>query len=256
MEQIYIDNSNSNKMTNYNHVIKNLQDYMLNENIMNKATEDMLQQNKKNNFNKNQQKSTVIPNETFLPKEVDSLFWCFYIMKNSFTNYDMLNVKNIVVEKKIKIDYIEKIRQQKILLKTYKFSTLTDIENKLANEDKIDISTFLTLCLIENLNIIITFKKSYYELLTNDSNNIFILTEFENKVYGINTNINCSDKIQNIKASMYKIENINKPIKSISVYKVDELIEICNKLSIDVINKTTNKNKNKKELYESIIQYF
>ena len=55
---------------------------------------------------------------------------------------------------------------------------------------------------------------------------------------------------------MLKIDNIDKPIKSISAYKVQELIDFCIKLSIEYVNNETNKNKNKNELYESLIQYF
>jgi hypothetical protein len=41
-----------------------------------------------------------------------------------------------------------------------------------------------------------------------------------------------------------------------SGYKLSELVEICEKLAIDIFNKDTNKSKNKKDLYETIIQYF
>jgi hypothetical protein len=41
-----------------------------------------------------------------------------------------------------------------------------------------------------------------------------------------------------------------------SGYKISELVEICEKLAIDTINKETNKPKCKKDLYEAIIQYF
>ena len=53
-----------------------------------------------------------------------------------------------------------------------------------------------------------------------------------------------------------KLDNIDKPIKSMSGYKISELVEICEKLAIDTVNKETNKPKCKKDLYEAIIQYF
>jgi len=55
---------------------------------------------------------------------------------------------------------------------------------------------------------------------------------------------------------LYKLDSLNKPIKSLSSYKVSELLNIANKLAIEIINKQTGKNKTKNELYESIIQYF
>ena len=64
------------------------------------------------------------------------------------------------------------------------------------------------------------------------------------------------EEITNYKNEFYKIDNIDKPIKSISAYKVQELTDFCNKLSIETINNETKKHKNKNELYESLIQYF
>jgi hypothetical protein len=52
------------------------------------------------------------------------------------------------------------------------------------------------------------------------------------------------------------MDNVDKPIKSVSAYKVSDLMDICNKLAIVTKNEETGKNKSKSELYESIIQYF
>ena len=182
------------------------------------------------------------------------LFWCFYVMKNGDFSYEILNNRNFILEKKIKFEYIDKIRNEKQLIKSYKISTLTHIENELANESKIDISTFLSLCIIENINVIYVHKKTYYELLMNDTNILYIIYSLDNYKFGVKLDINNdSEKIKN---TLYKIENIDKPIKSITYYKISDLITICNKLSITTLNESTNKNKNKKELYESLIQYF
>ena len=63
-------------------------------------------------------------------------------------------------------------------------------------------------------------------------------------------------KIELYRSTLFKVDDVEKPIKSISSYKVSELVEFCNKLGIEIINKDTNKNKSKKDLYESLIQYF
>ena len=165
----------------------------------------------------------------------------------------MLEYKNILIEKKHKIEYVEKIRKEKQIVKTYKFATLTHIENNLANENQLDIKTFLTLCAIENLNVLFVKNKTYFELLMNDSNELYIVHLLQNNKYGYEINpINA----QQIKTTLYKLDSIDKPIKSITGYKLLELIEICKKLAIDIVNKETNKNKCKKDLYEAIILYF
>ena len=242
---------------NYNHVFNNLQDYMLNETNIKRALEMKIQTEmrsfKSKNDNENKSKDLKPKNTIFVPREKDSLFWCFYIMKYGDAKYEVLDNKNILTEKKHKIEYVEKIRKEKQIVKTYKFATLTHIENNLANENHLDIKTFLTLCAIENLNVLFVKNKTYYELLMNDTNELYIVYLLQNNKYGYELNpINA----QQIKTTLYKLDSIDKPIKSMSGYKLLELVEICNKLAIDIVNKETNKNKCKKELYETIIQYF
>jgi hypothetical protein len=176
-------------------------------------------------------------------------------MKHGLLNYQMINSRNIVFEKTNKIEYIEKIRKEKHILKNYKFASISNIENNLVNDFKIDTFSFLTLCVIENINVIFIKRKTYYELQMNDSNTVYIIKQNENEKYGFEmiekTNKNVYD---NYKNNYYQIDNIDKPIKSITYYKVSDLIDICIKLCIEQTNTETGKQKPKKELYESIIQ--
>ena len=249
-----------NTNTNYNDVIKNLQDYMLDETNMKKSLEMKLVSEKKVTMEmKLASENKVVKNKEkekpalFIPREKDTLFWCFYVMKHGDVKYEMLEHKNILTEKKIKIEYVEKIRKEKQIVKTYKFATLTHIENNLANENQLDVKTFLTLCAVENLNVLFVKNKTYYELLMNDSNEVHTVHLLQNYKYG--HEINPTGATQ-IKTTLYQLDNIDKPIKSMSGYKLSELVEISEKLAIETVNKDTNKSKNKKELYEAIIQYF
>ena len=243
----------------YNDVINKLQYYMLNENTIKRSLHCRI-----NNFENNstttkisrQPPPTIIKDKcnTFTPVQKDALFWCFYILKYGEHNYEMLDNINIVLEKKLKIDYVEKIRKEKQIVKSYKFATLTHLENKLANEEKIDLNTFFTLCVIENINVLYVCKNTYFELLMNDDK-IHIIHRLDNySKYGYE-GIEQS-KIELYRSTLFKVDNVEKPIKSISSYKVSELVEFCNKLGIEIYNKDTNKSKSKKELYESLIQYF
>ena len=221
------------------------------ENI-NKNVKENISENKSvtltSNIVKNNNKNNI-----FIPREKDSLFWCFFLIKNGHLKYELIENKNIITEKQLKIGYVEEIRKHKPIIKQYKFTTLTNIENNLANEEKLNINTFLTLCVIENINVLFVKNRTYYELLMNDSNNIFIVYFLNNGKFGYEEN---ASKIDNIKLTFFKLDNIEKPIKSIAYYKIHDLIEICNKLSIDTTNKETNKCKSKKDLYEDIIKSF
>jgi hypothetical protein len=67
-----------------------------------------------------------IENPFFIPRQKDTLFWCFYILVNGIDKYENLNVINIVVEKTLKIEYVEKLRLKKDLLK-YDFADYNNI---------------------------------------------------------------------------------------------------------------------------------
>jgi hypothetical protein len=244
----------------YNDVINKLHDYMLNENTIKRS----LARRINNNFENNTEKSNKISRQNlvpikdkcnmFTPTQKDTLFWCFYILKYGENNYEMLDNINIVLEKKLKIDYIEKIRKEKQIVKSYKFATLTHLENQLANEEKIDLSTFFTLCVIENINVLYVCKKTYFELLMNDDK-IHIIHRLDNYSKFGYEGIEQS-KIELYRSTLFKVDNVEKPVKTISSYKVSELVEFCVKLGIEIYIKDTNKNKSKKDLYESLIQYF
>lgn len=197
--------------------------------------------------------------DLFIPKEQDSLFWCYYIISSGDSNYEMLNVKNSLVAKQIKINYVNKIRMNKQIIKTYKFDTITNIECNLANDNIINIKSIMSLCAIDKINVIFVSRNTYYELLMNDTEPIYIIREIENsskysKKYGFEIANNCS--LEQIRTTLYKLDVLDKPIKALSSYKLQDLIDICNKLAIETKHKDTGKNKSKNDLYESIIQYF
>lgn len=202
---------------------------------------------------------TKIPSLS-IPREQDSLFWCYYIIKNGDVKYEMLQNRNILITKQLKIDLVSKIRENKPIIKTYKFDTITNLESNLANDNNISIKTFMTLCAIDNINIIFISKKTYFKLLTNDSGITYIIREIDNsqlkynKQYGYE--IVTEELLNEIHSNLYEVDSLDKPIKGISAYKVSDLLNIANKLAIEVINKENGKNKTKNELYESIIQYF
>lgn len=218
-----------------------------------------------NNKNKDKDINSIILNKKqnlFIPKEQDSLFWCYYIIQNGFMDYETQMNKNSLLTKQLKIKYVNLIRENKQIAKTYKFDTLTSTENNLVNEDTINIKTILTLCAINKINLIYVSGRIYYELMMNDSDKIYLIKELPSnqkyknsyKKYGFEMATN--ESINEIKSTLYRLDNIDKPIKGLSSYKVQELIDIANKLAIETKNNETGKNKSKNELYELIIQYF
>ena len=191
--------------------------------------------------------------DTFFPDVHDSLFWSFYIMKNGQEAYESLGKINIVIERKIKIEYIERFRESKQVLKTYKTAPITHLENILLNEKQIDIKTLIALCVIEGLSFMYIYKNTYFEMNidADESTQINAIVRMDMPTkYGYKI----VPDVKTIRESFYKIDNMNKPLKSMSAYKLDELVVFCNKLGIVAGN--DGKKANKKCLYEMLVQYF
>jgi len=98
----------------------------------------------------------------------------------------------------------------------------------------------------------------------NDSNKFYIIKYISEKdKYGFEeTN---KDNLDDFRDKYYKVDNLAKPIKTMSAYKTQELVDICNKLGIETTSSSpsssassssVNKTKSKKDLYEAIIKYF
>lgn len=275
----------------YNDVLTNLQDYMFTDSLIEKMIDLSLYshnsehtQKNHNNHNNNhhhnnnhthqQQPSKKniahikVNNLYFLlPKQKDSLFWCFYIMKYGDVQYELLDEINVVIEKKLKYECIEKVRQNKQLLRTYKYATLSHIENQLANEKNIDLPTFLSLCVLENMNVFYIHNKTRFELQMNDSDDFFMLNKLDGnngktKQHGYgcisckSTEPKITQELEYYKTTLFQIHNIEKPLKALSSYKVSELVEMCNKLGLNVINLENGKHKSKGQMYELLVQYF
>lgn len=197
-------------------------------------------------------------NDIFIPPNgSDTLFWCYFMIIHGEIEYEMCS-KTQLFAMQTKIQYVDIIRKNKSVVKMYKFDTLTNIENNLANEPIINISTIFSLCAIHNLHVIVVMDKAYYELKSTSSNTsnssaCYIIYKLTGK-YGFV--LGTPDKIDTIYNTLYKMDHLHKPIKCISAYKVKELSDIAGRLNINLISLTTNKQKTKQELYTDIIQYF
>jgi hypothetical protein len=235
--------------------------YILNDNNMSSYLKYKLINKSITTFSniKKDTKINISEQSLFFPKEQDSLFWCYYIISSGESSYEMMNNKNSLIAKQIKINYVNKIRMNKPVIKIYKFDTISNIENNLVNDSNINIKTVMTLFAIDNINIIFISNNTYFELLMNDTEPIYIIREIDNqskynKKYGFE--IYNKNLVEQIRTTLYKIETLDKPVKALSSYKLQDLIDICHKLGIQTKHIDTCKNKTKNELYELLLQYF
>jgi hypothetical protein len=198
------------------------------------------------------EKKTTKVLEKYYPKQQDTLFWCFYYLKQSNKKTDDFLKHDFELEKEEKFAYIELVRKNKDKLKYHKIKPLIELENDLGNNKNISIKTFFALCIIENINILLVDKRKIYELILNTDNDVNIIHKEANSYkYYIELSI---ENIEKYRKTYYKMENLDSSLKAISSYKLDELKDLCIKLNVPIDD--LNKKYKKKDLYELLVQNF
>ena len=236
---------------NYEHIFKNLKEYMFfPENIEKYTNFNTVKVVNNKNFKniENIENKKVKEEDIFIPKEKDKLYWCIYVIIFGRENYELINNKFFEIEKKHKIETVEKIRENKDKLKQEKLRK-TEIEDELVNNDIISLKGLHALALINKLSIIYVSNNYYYKFLYNDDKPYIIINN--NKSIGLK--INYTEKfLTNILTNYWEIENYNKPLKAFSSYSIKELTDICTRLKINILD-NNGKKKIKKTLYENIL---
>ena len=227
----------------------------------------------------------------FTPRQKDSLFWCFNIIASGLGQYEY--EKNyFTAEQEFKVKTIERIKkgENKQILKQHKMSK-NMIESGLMGSRTSGISPKIlyALSLFYNVNIFYIYKNTYYEMFANananaaDSDTIptskihIIKFNPETNYYSVCSSMDDGEEktkileyIKNSKKSCLELDNlddVNKPLRSITSYSLTDLINIAAKMNIldmhihDEYNINTGintgkklKSKTKNELYTEIMQ--
>lgn len=227
-------------------VYERLRKYIINDDFLTHKKQTILKKNTPDIFK--------VENK-FNIKEKDKLFWCLYIIQNGVIDYKMCRHKRFSIEHEIKIKYIENQKDFRSEIKMNKLITLHNFELGLLNQKPISPNLFLTLCSIENKNIIYAKRNIYFKNYPNDDSDVYIVTETINDNIEIEITTKDNVEVKNITSSKIKTNNVMIPIRGIAYYKLSELQDICEKCNICYINKTTNKSYKKQDLYEQIVQY-
>ena len=227
--------------------INQLQDFVLNErNIENilKNTH-IIPISTKKILKEHQSKSIKISDELFLlPRFTDTLFWCYFIINNGLAAYEITHGNGFKDSMQEKIQLVEQVRENKELLKQNKWKRRY-IENELVNQKTISLSTFVCICAIKKYNIVYIDGRKLFTFIENvNATNLNIVKKTENGFsLFIGEDIEKQNKYQFYKDNYWHIEDLNKPLRGISSYKVKNLRDICNKLKIDINDSKTPKKK-------------
>ena len=197
----------------------------------------------------------------------DKLFWLFYKLLNNFQDSDLETLNSFTIMKDFKFGVVEKLRSQKNSLKNFKISK-TYVEDDLTNNEKISFKTFHALCILYLINVIILrSNNSYCVLCTNNDEKVYNLqnykvlqlsnekmsAQFNNFDVELLNGSLSEEELQNYLVSYFHIENIEKPLKAFSSYKLDDLTKIAEQLQISIYDENGKKRK-KQDLYEKIVQ--
>lgn len=271
------------KKENTINIINSLQDYMFTSKNLTRYTKHMIQidikpkstfKNIEPRFNRainnpvinnpvinNQVKpneKTVKEKDTiYRPKQKDSLFWCFYILKHGYSNYEMeINNQYFTVEKTEKFKYIDMLRKNKDILKIHKIKPFTELEDDLANKERISVKTFFALCILENINILLVDKRKIFEItcIDIDDKHPVNIIHRDSKSYQHHIELNATDEVlQKYRETYYKMLGFDSTLKAIGSYKLEELVDLCKKLNINIEPSVDKKKKTKKDIYELLV---
>ena len=200
----------------------------------------------------------------YTPKvQNDTLLWCAYIMIHGIEKFEC--VENNYTESNVfKFQMVEYIRAKKTMLKPHKIAA-SSVEESLVHKPYINLETFQAIAVCYNLSVCIIQDRKIFEVGRSDNDkNTFILEKIKGK-FGLYIGVGVRDKtafLDHVREKYWSMENITSPIRSISAYKVQDLIDICRKLEIsetkvilgDFGSIESQKKKTKPELYEEIVR--
>ena len=152
------------------------------------------------------------------------------------------------------------MRKHKPVLKANKIK-INALEECLVHKPFIGLETLQAIAVCNNVSVCIVKDRKYYETASGGGGTGFIIEKIKGK-YALYV---CPDRIKAgylkyIRESYWLMENISAPIRAISAYKLQDLVDICAKLNLPVAvsipgkfgSMGTEKRKTKPELYEAI----
>ncbi len=238
---------------NISNLVDNLNKFCFDSKIINRL--DLLSnieiKTKKDNKNDiEEKKENKKPNDFFIPKQSDNLFWCWYIFNHGFKEFNLLREKHFTIEKNKKINWVQLLRENKASIKQLKYK-LSSLENNLVNEKKMNIKTLETICFLNCIDFYIIQNKMLYKNSENNEHCIVLKYYPKTKNYGILLDmVDIKKKINDFETKLFLVKDIEKPLKGISSYKLKDLQDIAEQLNICLLK--NEKKKTKKQLYGEI----
>ncbi len=192
---------------------------------------------------------------------LNQLFWCMFIVCKGEPAFDTIS-NAFVTETEFKYETVELLRGIKHILKPafkrYKLS-IPNFEAELISSKRTTIHVATGIALAHQKNILyiddrlfieITLGGSGTEIDAKNKDEFTVIEKVKNR-YCVYNDIEGTE-LERCRRELLKMESIESPVRSISYYKVNELEEICKRLTI---TKQLMRGAKKADLYAEILKY-
>ncbi len=181
--------------------------------------------------------------EYSLPCQKDTLFWCCYIAKHGYDEYKQIRnnygTKQMEIQEKIS----KYIKENSFLLKNVnmritKVMIQEILSELLTNTKNTEYSVLYAYVIYYQINLILLHdnEKSYLKILCqediNDDIPLYVFKR-QNGTFSVNENSLDKESYTKLTEKKHCIYNINRPLKPISNYKVQELYDLAFKIQLE-----------------------
>ena len=194
-------------------------------------------------------------NSLFYPQKENSLFWCIYSACYGVDEFHMIGSRyqNRELDEKQKIIQFIKQNPKKLKESNHKVTNIMiqELLSALMIQKMASLQDCIAYSIFYNKRIYVVKNAMYFiyrstETETYSCENTIVIYCKNDKEYGLDLEVN-EEKIDHIVNAKIRIFNAEKPLKSLSEYKIPDLEKMALILGIPTYGK-------KKELYDSIVE--
>jgi len=195
----------------------------------------------------------------FCSRKTDTLFWAMYVAKHGESEYHMIEhrYRNTEMEEKQKV--MLHIKQRADAFRgSVQHTKITkvcvqEILSDLMINKKTSWYTFLALSYYYKINAIVSYNKTYYEFSCSESEVWHHFTRSQDGYISVDTEPLTEEDLTSLREINVLLDygQPAKPIKSITTYKVEDLLNMAARLDIE---EPTNVKWKKNDWYQAIIE--
>jgi hypothetical protein len=171
-----------------------------------------------------------------------SLFWCYFVLSSSVDMYKQIVAfeRNHIfgAEKNMRFELVAAVQKNHPALKRHKVRNVGDVEANLGYDTNITIKTFMAICLLANIRVVLVDDQIMYEntntLAADDELGDPRLIVREGHRYRIVDEGAAAGMVATYRTTHLCVRGDEINVKSVGGYKLDQLRDMCGRLNIVV----------------------